>query len=228
MCEKLSMRFVSLFLFLAFATDANVLAAPQKTKTAEKPKLPPLLQEVEAKYAEAGTVIARFTQVNETAALKQKKTSSGILMVKRPDKVRWETIKPDPNLLVSDGKTFWFYTPPFDEDERGQVIERKSSEVQSKLANALIAGSFSATKGMKIKKKGAAGFVITPRPGTAGTVRRAEISVDAETKTIKKVILSHKGGNRAEISLSSIELGKDIDEGLFAFKIPPNTDKVEE
>lgn len=192
-----------------------------------RPKLPKLLREVEAKYGQASTLVAEFTQVNESAALKQKKTSSGVLMVKRPDKVRWETLKPDPNLMVSDGKKFWFYTPPFDEDERGQVIERKKGEVQSKLANTLLSGSFSSARDIRVKKKDASHFTLSLKPGAAGSITQAEIEVDPEKKLIQRVVLQHKGGNRSEISLDKIELGKELTDDIFTFKAPANTDRVE-
>src|SRR5690606_10701316 len=137
-------------------------------------KLPPLLVEVEAKYSAAATLEADFKQVNEISSLGRKKTSSGILWLKRPDKFRWQTNEPDPNLLVSDGKQFWFYTPPFDEGENGQVIVRKSSEVQTDLARALLAGSFSAASDVTISPKGDNRFVVVPEPGTAGSVKEAE------------------------------------------------------
>ena len=189
-------------------------------------KLPKILQEVEMKYVDAGTLIAQFSQINEIAAMNQKKKSSGLIMIKHPNQVRWETIKPDPNLLVSDGKTFWFYTPPFDESERGQVMKRKTSEIQSRLANALLSGSLSIAKDMKIKRMDLSHYRITPKPGTAGTVTQAEIEVDPDKKLIEKVVLTNKGGNRSEISLSEIQLGKSIDEGMFKFSTPPNTDEV--
>src|SRR5690606_34882256 len=113
-----------------------------------------------------------------------KKTSEGILQAKRPDKVRWETVSPDPNLLVSDGSRFWFYTPPLEEGERGQVMIRKSNEIQSQLATALLSGSFSVAKNMKIQAKGPSRFELIPKPGSAGTVTRAEIQVDPQEKLI--------------------------------------------
>ncbi len=206
-----------------------------ETKTAPSPKpsaagahgLPEVLQEVEAKYAKAATLQADFTQTIEFAALKSRKVSSGVIMVKRPDKIRWETLKPDMNLLVSDGRHFWLYTPPFDEGEHGQVIERKSSEINSKLANALLSGRFSVARDMKIRQESPSRFLLVPKPGTAGTVVRAEIEINPGQKTIQKVILDHKGGNHSEIQLSRIELGKPIGDEAFVFTAPPGTDKVE-
>lgn len=239
----------SLFVFqlgqLACASQPTAVPAPEPVETtaakpeAKKPavkkpaakpvataNLPQILREVEAKYAEAATMQAEFNQVNEVAALKTQKKSSGVIMVKRPDKLRWETLRPDMNLLVSDGHKFWFYTPPFDEGEHGQVIEKRSGEINSKLANALLSGRFSVARDMKIHQDSATVFSLTPKPGSAGTVKRAQIEIHPIHRTIQKVTLEHKGGNRSEITLSKIELGKELGDEPFVFVAPPNTDKV--
>jgi outer membrane lipoprotein carrier protein len=238
-------RFAALALLLATMTaipeSRLASAAPSKSTPAEtgtaKPKraplttqIPKLLREVEAQYVKAGTLEAEFTQVTETAALKRKKTSSGTIQVKRPNKFRWETRKPESemSLLISDGKKYWYYTPPFDEGERGQLIERKSSETQSRLANALLSGEFSSARGMKFEVITPSTFALFPKKGTAGTVTRAEVEVDSAKKQIRRVTLEHRDGNKAEISLTNIALGKPAEEAAFHFSPPPNTDRVTE
>jgi len=229
---------------LALALPVSALAAPKGKKKAKIPaaaaspapadtaastalvELPPVLEEVEAKYAKASTLEARFTQVTHSVAMGTTKTTSGIIMVKRPSKVRWETLKPDKSLLVSDGRKFWFYTPPFDESEKGQVIEKRSSDVQSKLAQALLSGSFSAARDMKAREERPSVFSLTPKAGTAGTVVKATIEIDPANRTIKRVELDHQDGNRAEISLSEIVLGKEADDRYFVFDAPPGTDVI--
>ena len=37
--------------------------------------------------------------------------ASGELLVSRPDRFRWETKSPDESLILSDGKSVWFYDP---------------------------------------------------------------------------------------------------------------------
>lgn len=201
---------------------------PSQSKYPSRQVLPPLLQELEAKYSKAETLMAQFSQTTETAAFKQKKISTGILMFKRPNKVRWETLMPDPNLLVSNGVKVWFYTPPFDPTERGQVIERPASMIQTKLAHALLSGAFSTALKMKIVQKSSTRFELYPKKGSAGTVIRAEINVDSSKKLIEKVILEHRGGNRAEITLTEIQLGKKIEDSYFQFVAPSNTDRINE
>lgn len=205
--------------------------APKATAQPAPASLPPLLREVEDKYARAATLTAEFKQVNESAVMKQKKTSSGQIFFKRPDKIRWETTRPDHSLLVSDGKRFWFYTPPFDESENGQVIERRSSDVKSKLANDLLSATFSAaTKAnqMTIVQKSPSAFLLTPKKGSAGTVRNARIEIDPEKKLILKVELTHQDGNTSVITLDKIQLGKDLGDDIFYFDPPPRTDVVRE
>lgn len=203
-------------------------ASKKSQATGSAPRLPEALKDVEKKYAEAGTLVADFVQLNEMPAYNRKTKSTGDIAVKRPDKLRWQTLEPDPNLLVSNGKKFWFYTPPFDEEEPGQVIVRRSSDVQSELANALLAGQFSKARGMKIERKSAAHYVLTPKAGTAGTVANAEVVLDVKENLIKKVILTHRGGNRSEITLKNVELGKELPDSMFEFKPPANTTVVEE
>ncbi len=193
----------------------------------EQVLLPPALREVEAHYAKSPTLIADFEQSTQSALSSKKKESSGRILIKRPDKVRWETLKPDTHLMVSDGKRFWAYTPPFDKDERGQVLVRKTADVQSKLATALLIGSFSSVKDMRIETKSPTHFLLIPKKGTSGTVQDAEIEISAK-KEIKKVTVRHVGGNTAEIRLTRLEIGAPIRDELFVFIVPPKTDTIKE
>lgn len=199
-----------------------------KTKAKAIARVPEILSSIQANYVRNKTLVAEFTQVNESAALKTKKTSQGRILIKRPNKLRWETLEPERNILVSDGRKFWFYTPPFDEEEKGQVIERRNSQVQSKLANALISGDFSALSGEGIQETEPNHFLIQPSPGTAGTVVEARVVVDPERKLIQKVSLRHSDGNTSEISLTRIQLGESLGDELFSFVPPPNTDVIRE
>ncbi len=214
---------------LKHSKHPKAAAAKKSAKAAAQTQfMPQLLREVEEKYSKSPTLMAEFSQTDELVAMNRKKTSSGHIEIKRPDKVRWQTEKPDQNLLVSDGHQFWFYTPPFDKDEHGQVIERKSGQVQSRMAQALLSGRFSMANGAKITTESAFRFAISPKPGMAGDVTRAVIEIDPNERLIKKVTLSHKGGNKTEITLSHIQLGKQLDDSEFVFQAPPNTDQVKE
>ena len=93
--------------------------------------------------------------------------------------------------------------------------------------NALVSGAFSKiTRDTAIQAQGANQYLLKPRPGTAGTVREALIHINPSQKLIERVELTHQGGNKTEILLSKIELGKDLGDEVFNFTPPPNTDRV--
>jgi outer membrane lipoprotein carrier protein len=54
---------------------------------------------------------AEFTQSTTDAAGKQADTGTGLLLVRRPGRFRWEYTSQDagPQLLVADGRNLWFY-----------------------------------------------------------------------------------------------------------------------
>lgn len=234
MKEFLKLSFVGLFVAtsaLGYVRPNSALAQNKQTSKVTTAALPKILQEIETKYSKAGSIEAQFDQTTESATLQRKKHSSGTIVIKTPNKIRWETKTPDKNLLISDGNKFWFYTPPFAEGENGQLIERKGSDVRSGLASTLMTGSFTAAQRknkMKIIEKSPSEFTLIPKKGSAGTVDQASIYVDLNEKLITRVKLIHADGNIADISLSKIELGKPTEDNIFSFSPPPHTEIIEE
>jgi outer membrane lipoprotein carrier protein len=190
-------------------------------------KIPALLQEVEARYAKAGSITAQVTKTENNAATQRKMTSSGIIQFKLPNKIRWEMTKPERSLLVSDGNLFWQYLPGED-GERGQYYKVPASRFKTKLVTALLSGKFSSATDAQIKEKSPSVFVLIPKKGTAGTVASAEIKVNADSKVVERVTLEHRGGNKAEFNLSQVELGSTMAEDLFKFKPPADADLIKE
>jgi outer membrane lipoprotein carrier protein len=224
---------ILLFQLFTENTIANEKKAARKSKNSfsaqeKAPKIPNELLQIEKKYLAAKTLEADFTQKDEVKLTGATKQSTGVLMIRHPDHFRWETLKPDKNLLVSDGKKFWFYTPPFEAGERGQVIERKTTEVQSELANAILAGAFSKVHGVTIKKLSPGKFRLIPDEGVAGSVKVAELELDTDKNVIQKLSLEHLGGNKTEIELANVRLSGKMSDAFFKFVTPPGTDVIRE
>jgi outer membrane lipoprotein carrier protein len=210
------MNFILLFFFASITSLTTQAALPK-----------PLL-DIEKKYLAAKTLEARFSQTQFVAMTGVKKISGGIITIQHPGQFRWETLNPDKNLLVTDGKKFWFYTPPFEAGDRGQVIEKKTNEVQSELASLLLSGAFSKVKNLKIEKVSEKIYKLTPEQGVAGSVKTAQIVIDNQKSLIEKIHLEHDGGNQVDIELQNIKLGQKYDSGFFRFVTPSNTDVIKE
>ncbi len=62
-----------------------------------------------------------------TAAVTPCRTGRGDLWVKRPNLFNWHMTQPDESVLVSDGKTLWFYNP-FVEQATATSAERRHQQ----------------------------------------------------------------------------------------------------
>lgn len=186
-------------------------------------KCPPIIKETEALYQKKLTVTADFEQKTFSKGLGTEETSRGHVKLKRPDKIRWDTVSPSENQLISDGKMFWYYTPPFNPGEPGQVIERKASSEKSKLAYALLSGKFSSMKEVSCSSIDDKTVMLTPKKGSAGTVQKLQVRFNTQSKTIEWVELNHENGDRVSIQLSQVKLGEKIDSKVFQFVRQKNT-----
>ncbi len=216
-----------------FPSSFNKLIVPMILSTAvcaqAQAALPVLLEQVQKEYKKSAGIEAEFDQVTSIKSTKTEKKSQGKIWIKHPNKLRWETISPDQNILISDGKYFWFYTPPFEKGDRGQVIIKKSAQVQTKFLNALLSGSFDFS-GSKttIQKKAENVFLLSPSVDEAGDVKAAEVTINPQSRKIEKVSLVHTSGNETTIQLKEIKLVKKLADSMFQFIPDRNTDQIRE
>lgn len=190
--------------------------------------LPKALISIEKKYQAAKTLTTEFDQTTQVALTQSQKHDKGIISFKRPDKMHWQTMEPNPGLLVSDGKTYSIYTPPFDKTERGSVIIKKASEVRSELATQLLSGQFSGIKTLQFKKISKTSFELTPNNGQAGEVKSIVLEIDPKKEIITAVTLHHLNGNIVTLKFSNTVLGSKLSDSMFRFTAPPGTDTFKE
>ena len=70
----------------------------------------------------------QFSQQVFDARGKQKERASGRVAVSAPRLFRWEYTKPNPQLIVADGKTVWVYEPDLQQaSKRAQGVEEANS-----------------------------------------------------------------------------------------------------
>lgn len=194
-----------------------------------------LVKAVEAHYLKAKTLQASFQQEQWVEITGQDKVTEGTLEVKLPGEFRWETLTPDRSLVVSDGKSVWFYTPPFSEGGRGQILKQAVGGHQTVLLQALLAGNLSRIQFTKLRRvackscaQGVEALEMIPKKGTAAGVTTARVFVDSKKHEISRVELSYRSGNRSKISLQNLVLGKPFEPGRFRFVAPPDTDVLKE
>lgn len=116
---------------------------------------------------------ADFVQTVHSRNGKKPQTSSGVLMLSRPGKFRWQVDKPYAQLIVGDGRKVWMYDP-----DLAQVTVRTMAETLAGTPAAILAGNITAEsldKDFAIsplpERDGLAWTEARPRAGDAGFER---------------------------------------------------------
>jgi outer membrane lipoprotein carrier protein len=99
-----------------------ILAALSVSSWAADSNLDQLLHTVENRYNKVKTLQVLFTETY-TKPREPKRTDSGLLMLRKPLRMRWDYTQPKGKLFVSDGKFLYLYTPAENRAERMKLQE---------------------------------------------------------------------------------------------------------
>jgi outer membrane lipoprotein carrier protein len=236
-----------LILSLSFLSTA--IAAPTKKKSkgaAPTQKSQSLkLEDIENLYKTTSALEANFIQEVYQASLGRTKTSSGSITLAKPNRVRWETYKPDASVMVSNGLRLWYYTPAIDPKGKGQVLVHPASELNRQPIYKILTGQAALTKEFALEKIEPAP-VLEPSPidtqvkplepkylylkprqtmKDIQSVRLLAAAQDAKY-LISEILIQNKNGNSTKISLQNITLGAKLPTSLFDFKPPPGSEII--
>ena len=186
------------------------------------------LSEIDNRAASVKTLSARFDQQKFTTLLRRPLVSSGQVRVSG-SVMRWDTQKPEPNVLLVDPHEARFYYPtqkaleiyPLDERlgelaasplPRLELLRARFSFEQvpvSELDPAADASRFVALK-------------LTPTdPSLREHVRQVRVLLDARQACIVKAEITDGDGDRTTLSFSDVHINPDV--GDLTLKVPPGT-----
>lgn len=170
------------------------------------------------------TLKAEFAQSVVSKSGRKPQLSSGLLAISRPGKLRWEILKPYPQLVVGDGEKIWIYDP-----ELQQVTVRQAGQAVSGSPAALLAGSNELEKNFSLKEVGEAEGMTwveaTPKAGDSGfeKVRLGLVGSD-----LKAMELQDSFGQTTHIRFSRLERNPALPAATFKFTPPAGVDVVGE
>lgn len=181
-----------------------------------------ILAGIEDRYQGFG-FSARFHQMSTLEAMDITDEAEGRILIKRPDRMRWEYETPDPQLIVTDGELLWIYRPL---DRQVMIGEAPAyfgggkgagflSDVR-KVRNNFIVVPEAPEPGRHMLK-------LIPRQDNYG-VESVLLAIDAESFEILSVTTVTRLGDRTRITFSDLTFGLNPDDSLFHFEIPPGTD----
>ena len=193
------------------------------------------LDKLQSSYKKNASLEADFLQEVYQASLGRTKTSKGNLKLSKPNLARWEIYEPEASVMVSNGHKLSYYTPDARGKGKGQVIERKSSDLQNQPLFRILTGQSSLDKEFTIEKNTAVDgtepgekwteLVLKPQK-KMGDVATVQLKVDSKY-LIRELITESQTGNKTKITLQNQVLGAKLPPALFEFKPPSDTEVLQ-
>jgi len=168
------------------------------------------------------TLKADFSQVVLDANGKQVKQSIGTLVIKRPDRFRWDYAKPNAETIVADGKRLWLY-----DVELQQVTVKPLDATLATSPAVLLAGSNDVDKSFAVtdlgEKDGLAWVQLTPKVKDSDF---DSVKLGFKGDDIAIMELKDNLGNTTRITLENIQRNPAVDDGSFHFTPPAGADVI--
>lgn len=154
-----------------------------------------------------------FIQVVKDAQGKLVQEGKGQLWLKQPDLFRWHMMEPDESILVSDGKTLWFYDP-FVEQVTASWLNDAAKDTPLILITHNNAKDWSNYIIIQVGDK----FDLSPRPSMKN-LRPFSIIID-EKGTIDSFETKESDGQTTTYKFTNNKVS-EVDSRQFSFT-PPN------
>lgn len=187
-----------------------------------------VVQKVDQKYNRLHTLETQFTEIYQGGGMDR--TESGLLLLKKPGKMRWEYRSPREKLFLSDGKDAWFYLPG--ERQVRKTAMSKLDDLRSPLGFLL--GKTRLEKELQglsfapdVTPLNQGDFVLRGVPkGIADRVSQIMLEVTPDGQ-IDRITLQQPDGSVTEYRFSGQKEDATIADSAFRFTPPPGTEVVE-
>ncbi len=216
-------RFTTMLCLWTWVVGAVSLSATQTSAAASLDKI---LDGMETRYSGKGFSVA-FFQESMLKAMQISDTAEGRLVVKKPGKMRWEYILPDPQTIITDGKTMWIYRPA----DNQVMVGRAPAFFGDGKGAGFLSDIRQIRKGFQVevlpgKKKSHHQLKLIPKQPTPD-IAEIFLSVNKQSFQVDQVLTLNSYGDETKISLNNYKFNLDPKDTLFSLEIPDGVDVVE-
>jgi len=177
-----------------------------------------VLENVRTKYSHMNDIAADFTQSVNLRYRPSGQKTSGFIRVKKGNKYRVVT---EQQIIVTDGKKVWMYTP----SSKQVLVDVFKKGHQSFSPDKFLTGlpkDFTATK---LDTAGGF-FILTLQPSKSASVSSIMTEVTAwvnkESWLVENIEYTDKNRTATSIALSNIQFNNGIVDSSFQFEITPD------
>jgi outer membrane lipoprotein carrier protein len=218
-CFVKSVQILSLLTVVALAA----LALPAALSAESMPPLDTILKELEKRYT-GSQFSADFLQQSTIKSMEITDFASGRLYVRYPGMMRWEYEKPEPQVIITDGKKLWIFRPLDNQVMIGSApVFFRDGKGASFLSDIrLVRQKFTITlhspQGEYLYE-----LRMVPREKTLN-ISQVSLYVVPHTFTISRIVTQDDYGDDTRIDIVNTQFNVELDPALFKFDIPKGAD----
>ena len=192
---------------------------------AVEPPLSGLLKGVEDRYNRAKSLQVSFIE-HYTPNGGGQRTEAGVILLRRPLRMRWDYSQPKGKLFVSDGKYLWIYTPAQNRAER--MLFKESDDMRVPLAFLLGKLNFEKEfQNIQWHPEGADDVRITAVPKTDNLPFSGVEFVIARDSHIKTIQVTYFDKSVLSYSFEQEKMNPPVDAKAFQFELPKGAELVD-
>lgn len=165
---------------------------------------------------------ADFTQTVKHATLPGAQKSHGTVLIKRPNRFRWNYVAPSKQIIDSDGEHLWIY-----DAELEQVTVKPLKTTLASSPAMLLSGRGSLREAFDVVAQGSEGGRdwVELKPRVADTNFKS-IRVELGPHNIRAMTLTDNLGQVTRIEFVDIIRNSAIPDKVFQFTPPPDADVI--
>lgn len=182
-----------------------------------------IIRAMQQRYESLRSFSADFAQEMANASSGDVEKRSGTIAFSKPGLVRWETVKPEPEILIVGEAEVWDYFPDEETAYRYGVQEALSSKTVLRFISGkarLDEDFYVASLG---REQGWEKLELLPKEPEPEMVR-AVLWLDPDQALMQKVEVEDFFGNVNTVTLNQVILNPDLSGSLFSFTPPAGVD----
>ena len=184
-----------------------------------------LIEQIERRYDVPGFT-ADFHQVSTIKAMDIADEAVGKIYVRKPEMMRWEYEKPDPQVIITNAEKLWIYRPL----DNQVILGRAPAFLAGGKGAGFLADIKVLRRQFKISKVSSPGekyytLKLVPLDKSAD-VADILLLVAKKTYAVHQVVTYNAYGDETRITLLNASTDKVPEKSLFTFTIPEGADVV--
>lgn len=208
------------FFVLAAAMFASAMFAADDAPLQPVANPQPVLQDLQRKMSSLGSVYFELTQERHLQLFTAPMKSEGVMLIERPDKIRWETTAPYQTILLGDKKSvaqFEFTGGKWEKLNLGFPQMLKHVMEQMSLMNQGKLDALTGDYAISVATNGSAAVItLVPKDENArATLSSLEIKMPPDFSATREVVMNEPNGDFTRIIFNREKRNVKFPPGTF-------------